>query len=78
MDESFTMLGSIYFFKVMCHLHHTRFHFPVVCCLLAKVLQARLEGKNAAQVKGMHSQPAWYSGSSLQSKARFVNGERIP
>lgn len=29
----------------MCHLHHTHFHFPVVCCLLAKVFQARLERK---------------------------------
>lgn len=65
-------------FKVMCHLYHTHFHFPVVCCLLAKVFQARLERKKSAQVNGTHSQPALYSDSSLQSKACFVHGGRAP
>ena len=51
-DEGFVMLASI--FKVMCHLHHTRFHFPVVCRLLAKVFQAPLEGKKNAEVNSMH------------------------
>lgn len=36
--RGFMELASI--FKVRCHLHHTRLHFPVVCCLLAKVFQA--------------------------------------
>lgn len=49
------MLASI--FKVMCHLHHTRFHFPVVCRLLAKVFQAQLEGKKNAEVNGMPTGP---------------------
>lgn len=57
------MLASI--FKVLCHLHHTRFHFPVVCRLLAKGFQAQLEGKKSAEVNGTHSLLALYWDSGL-------------
>lgn len=59
-------LSSI--FQVLCHLHHTRFHFPVVCRLLLRFSRLSWKGKKA--LKSTVCCPHW---PCTGAQAHFVN-----